>query len=292
MSLYTRPRSPQRHKGLTLAAKKQGKRTPPGRGQRGARDPDFIGKSGNAKAGNGTFWIYGFHAARAALSNHARTVRKVVATARALPELGAVLPQGLPVEPAEPEAISKLVPPGAVHQGLAILCEPLPAVKLEETLDKLPRGHRIVAVLDQITDPRNEGAIMRSAAAFGVSAIIVQNRHAPPESGALAKSASGALDIVPRVSVVNISRALEDLGRMNFWRIALAGDAKASLKDATREGDIAIVLGAEGSGVRRLVRKTCDISAAIPLSGAVGSLNVSNAAAIALYELRSARKLR
>ncbi len=202
-----------------------------------------------------------------------------------------MLPAGLPVEPADPEAISKIVPTGAVHQGLAVLCEPLPAVNLEETLDKLPHGHRIVAVLDQITDPHNEGAILRSAAAFGVSAVIVQNRHAPPESGALAKSASGALDIVPRVSVVNIARALEDLRRMNFWRIALAGDANASLKDAAREGDIAIVLGAEGTGVRRLVRKTCDISAAIPLSDAMGSLNVSNAAAIALYELRNTRKL-
>jgi 23S rRNA (guanosine2251-2'-O)-methyltransferase len=270
--------------------KKQGKRPRPGRGQKGARATDFIGKSGNAKPPSGIFWIYGFHAARAALSNRARRVRKIVATARALSELGGLLPAGLPVEPAEPEAISKMVPAGAVHQGLALLCEPLPVVSLEQTLDKSPPGRRIVAVLDQITDPHNEGAILRSAAAFGVSAVVVQNRHAPPESGALAKSASGALDIVPRVLVVNITRALEDLGRMNFWRIALAGDAETSLKDAAREGDIAIVLGAEGSGVRRLVRQTCDISAAISLSGTLGSLNVSNAAAIAFYELGTTGK--
>lgn len=274
-----------------MGAKKQSKRTRPWRPQKHAREADFIEKSGHSEAGGNRFWIYGFHASRAALSNPARRVRKIVATARALSEVGTELPAGVPVEPADPEAISKILPTGAVHQGLALLCEPLPAVNLEEALHKTPQGHRIVAVLDQITDPHNEGAILRSAAAFGVSAIIVQNRHAPPESGALAKSASGALDIVPRVSVVNITRALEDLGRMNFWRIALAGDAKASLRDAARKGDIAIVLGAEGTGVRRLVRKTCDISAAIALSGAVQSLNVSNAAAIALYELRNTRKL-
>ncbi len=271
--------------------KKQSKRTRPRRALKSLREEDFAGKSGGSKAGSEPFWLYGFHAARAALSNKARTVRKIVATARALSELEGLLPDRVPVEPADPEAISKIVPTGAVHQGLALLCEPLPAVNLEKTLEKLPNGRRIVAVLDQITDPHNEGAILRSAAAFGVSAVIVQNRHAPAESGTLAKSASGALDIIPRISVVNIARALEDMGRKNFWRIALAGDAKTSLRDASRAGDIAIVLGAEGTGVRRLVRKTCDISAAIPLSDAIGSLNVSNAAAIALYELRNIPKL-
>ncbi len=238
---------------------------------------------------NSPFWIYGFHAVRAALSNPARIAIKIAATARALSEIRAELPINLPIEPADPEAISKLVPSAAVHQGIALLCEPLAAVSLDETLEKLPPGRRTVAVLDHITDPQNEGAILRSAAAFGVFAIIVQHRHAPPESGALAKAASGALDIVPRISVVNITRTLEDLGRMNYWRIALAGDAQSSLQDAARVGDIAIVLGAEGPGIRRLVRETCDVSAAIPMSGTMGSLNVSNAAAIALYELQKLR---
>lgn len=207
-------------------------------------------------------------------------------TARASQELGPILRKGLSTEPADPEAVSRLLPAGAVHQGVALLCEPLPARNLREILLPAPARGRIVAVLDQITDPQNEGAILRSAAAFGVSAVIVQERHAPAESGALAKAASGALDIVPRVAVVNIARVLEELGAMGFWRIALAGDGDMALKDAVRAGDLALVLGAEGAGLRRLVRERCDVSAFIPIAGAMESLNVSNAAAVAFYELR------
>jgi 23S rRNA (guanosine2251-2'-O)-methyltransferase len=258
-------------------------------GAQGAARPPFAesseGTRGQSGAPKGAFWLYGFHAARAALANPRRTVRKALLTARAAAEMGRDLPRDLAAEPADPEALTRLLPYGAVHQGIALYCEPLPPLNLEEVLGRLPVGKRLVAVLDQITDPHNEGAILRSAAAFGVAAVIVQDRHAPPESGALAKAASGALDIVPRVPVVNIARALDDLGKMRFWRIALAGDAGSSLREVAREGDIAIVLGAEGAGVRRLVRETCDASAFIPMSGAMESLNVSNAAAIALYEL-------
>ena len=141
-------------------------------------------------------------------------------------------------------------------------------------------------VLDQISDPHNEGAILRSAAAFGASAVVVQDRHAPPESGVLAKAASGALDTVPYVEVVNISRALEQLGELGFWRIALAGDGDEPLAEAATKGDIALVLGSEGSGIRRLVREHCDTAAFIPIDRSTESLNVSNAAAVALYELR------
>jgi 23S rRNA (guanosine2251-2'-O)-methyltransferase len=246
-----------------------------------------------AHAAEGAFWLYGLHAARAALANPRRKIRRAVVSDRAQTELGPALSKaGVETTLAPgPEGISRLLPPGAVHQGVALLAEPLPPRDLDEVLAEARPGPRLVAVLDQVTDPHNEGAILRSAAAFGVAAVIVQERHAPPESGALAKAASGGLDLVPRVAVVNIARALEELGRLGFWRIALAADGETTLRDAAPQGDVAIVLGAEGTGLRRLVRERCDASAFIPMAGAgaagvMESLNVSNAAAIAFYELK------
>ena len=236
------------------------------------------------------FWLYGLHAARAALANENRKIRKAVLTARAASELGAGLLKGLVVEPAEAEIVSRLLPQGAVHQGIALLCEPLPSLDLSTLLGVDDGARKLVAVLDQVTDPQNEGAILRSAAAFGIAAVIVQDRHSPPESGALAKAASGALDLVPRISVVNIARALDELGELGFWRIALAADGDMALREAGASGNIAVVLGAEGTGIRRLVRERCDAAAFVPMSGPIESLNVSNAAAIAFYELSQARK--
>ena len=238
-------------------------------------------------ASEGAFWLYGLHAARAALANPRRKIRKAVFSERAEAELRAELATAKLANfgQSSPDNISRLLPPGAVHQGVALLCEPLPELDLEEALSGAA-APRLVAVLDQITDPHNEGAILRSAAAFGVAAVIVQDRHAPPESGALAKAASGGLDLIPRIAVVNIARALEELGRLGFYRIALAADGDAGLREAAPQGDVAIVLGAEGSGLRRLVRERCDASAFIPMQGVMESLNVSNAAAIAFYELR------
>ncbi|HEY4265675.1 MAG TPA: RNA methyltransferase, partial [Micropepsaceae bacterium] len=135
-------------------------------------------------------------------------------------------------------------------------------------------------------DPHNVGAILRTAAAFGVSAVVVQDRHAPPQSGTLAKAASGALEIVPYVEVVNIARALDRLAEAGFWRVALAGDGDQPLAAATTGGDIALVVGSEGDGIRRLVREHCDTVAVIAIDKAMESLNVSNAAAVALYEIR------
>jgi len=209
---------------------------------------------------------------------------------RMVSEFGKLV-SGVPNEIGAPDAIGRLLPQGAVHQGVALLVEPLPALDLEQAIGAAVPGHRIVAVLDQITDPHNEGAILRSAAAFGISAVVVQDRHAPPESGALAKAASGALDQVPRISVVNIARSLEELGRLGFWRVALTADGDAPISEAAPPGDVAVVLGAEGSGLRRLVRERCDQSAFIPIAGAMESLNVSNAAAIAFYELRRGQAL-
>jgi 23S rRNA (guanosine2251-2'-O)-methyltransferase len=231
------------------------------------------------------YWLYGIHAVRAALKNPRRTIRRALATERGRAELDRELAR-MPAETATPEAISRLLPPGAVHQGMALLCKPLPDLTLDEALAAQPASRRIVAVLDQITDPQNEGAIFRSAAAFGIAAVVVQDRHAPPESGAMAKAASGALDMLPRVKVVNIARALEELGRLGFWRIALTADGDAVLHELELPGDAALVLGAEGAGLRRLVRERCDVCASIQIKGAMDSLNVSNAAAIAFYELR------
>jgi 23S rRNA (guanosine2251-2'-O)-methyltransferase len=231
-------------------------------------------------------WLYGLHAVRAALSNPRRTVRRAVLTDRAAAELGAALLGRTRWERAEGDAVAKLLPPGSVHQGAALLCEPLPALGLDDLLISTETGRRVVLILDQITDPHNVGAILRSAAAFGVCAVVVQDRHAPPESGVLAKAASGALDTLPYVSVVNIARTLEELSAAGFWRIALAGDGEQSIEEARSQGDMVLVLGSEGDGLRRLVRERCDVAAFIPIAKGMESLNVSNAAAVALYALQ------
>jgi 23S rRNA (guanosine2251-2'-O)-methyltransferase len=242
-------------------------------------------------------WIYGFHAVAAALANPRRRLHRALLTARAAENLG-TLTSRVRVEPADAEAISKLLPPGAVHQGAALSCDPLPPHELDNVLaasmagpdpaTQSKKARRIVLVLDQLSDPHNVGAILRTAAAFAVTAVVVQDRHAPPQSGALAKAASGAMEIVPYVEVVNIARALDTLGKAGFWRVALASDGAETLAQAANQGDIALVLGSEGDGIRRLVREHCDTAAFIPIDKAMESLNVSNAAAIALYEMRRA----
>jgi 23S rRNA (guanosine2251-2'-O)-methyltransferase len=231
-------------------------------------------------------WIYGLHAIEAALSNPRRNLHRAVLTARAAEALGPKLAGRVRVEPADIEAIARLLPPGAVHQGAALSCDPLPARDLDEVLAEQKEGRRIVLVLDQLSDPHNVGAILRTAAAFAVTAVVVQDRHAPPQSGALIKAASGAMEIVPYVEVVNIARALDKLGEAGFWRVALVGDGQEPIAQAAAQGDIALVVGSEGDGIRRLVREHCDTAAFIPIDKAMESLNVSNAAAIALYETR------
>ena len=231
-------------------------------------------------------WIYGLHAIEAALANPRRNLHRAVLTARAAEALGPKLAGRVRVEPADIEAIARLLPPGAVHQGAALSCDPLPARDLDEVLAEQKEGRRIVLVLDQLSDPHNVGAILRTAAAFAVTAVVVQDRHAPPQSGALTKAASGAMEIVPYVEVVNIARALDKLGEAGFWRIALVGDGQEPIAQAAAQGDIALVIGSEGDGIRRLVREHCDTAAFIPIDKAMESLNVSNAAAIALYETR------
>jgi 23S rRNA (guanosine2251-2'-O)-methyltransferase len=266
----------------------------PGRENRekAAESGDFSrrrGASQNAGQSAGP-WLYGLHAVKAALANPRRKLGRALLTQRAAEFLGEKLLARVRTEIAEPGALDRLLPPGSVHQGAVLEAWPLKSLELGEILDAPASagasGRRIVLVLDQLSDPHNVGAILRTAAAFGVTAVVVQDRHAPPQSGALAKAASGALDIIPYVEVVNIARALDDLARRGFWRIALAGDGESRLADAIPSGDVALVLGSEGAGIRRLVREHCEATAFIPITPAMESLNVSNAAAIALYELR------
>lgn len=242
-------------------------------------------KPAAARAGDG-LWLFGLHAVRAALANPARKVKRAVLTARAAEEIGVKLLGRVRQEIVDGDTVTKILPAGAVHQGVALSCEHLPRRDLEDVLDAPSDSRRIVVILDQISDPQNTGAILRTAAAFGATAVVVQDRHSPPETGTLAKAASGALDIIPYIHVVNITRALEQLAKREFWRIALAGDGDGPLKDVLPAGDIALVLGSEGAGIRRLVRENCDAAAFIPIDHKMESLNVSNAAAAALYEIR------
>jgi 23S rRNA (guanosine2251-2'-O)-methyltransferase len=224
------------------------------------------------------FW--GKHAVAAALDNPNRKVLRAWATREAAAFMQ--FPKDVQVTLAEGPDLGRLVPHDAPHQGVVIEVEPLEEAWLDDVL--ADAGERaILLVLDQVTDPHNVGAILRSAAAFGAIAIVTQDRHSPPESGVIAKASSGALERVPWVRVVNLARALEEIGEAGFWRIGLAGDAQMDLKDALGPPRIALVLGAEGAGMRPNTREHCDAIARLPISDAVESLNVSNAAAVALY---------
>jgi 23S rRNA (guanosine2251-2'-O)-methyltransferase len=191
-------------------------------------------------------------------------------------------PQDLAVTLADVADLGRLVPADAPHQGVVIEVEPLEDVWLDEILGSAA-DRAILLVLDQVTDPHNVGAILRSAAAFGAIGIVTQDRHSPPESGALAKAASGALETMSWVRTVNLARALEEIAEAGFWRIGLTGDADTDLKDALGPNRVALVLGAEGPGLRPNTREHCDALARLPITSAVESLNVSNAAAVALY---------
>ncbi|HEX8485973.1 23S rRNA (guanosine(2251)-2'-O)-methyltransferase RlmB [Sphingomonas sp.] len=225
------------------------------------------------------FW--GRHAVTAALANEARTVRKLWGTREALASLN--LPPILPVTFAEVTDLGRLVPSDAPHQGLVAEVDPLEEMWLADLLHAGRDDRRPLIVLDQVTDPHNVGAILRSAAAFDALGIVTQDRHAPPESGTVARAASGALETTPWVRVVNLARALEEIAEAGFWRVGLTGHASQTFAQAIGQQRIAIVLGAEGEGMRQNTETHCDELARLPISAKVESLNVSNAAAIALY---------
>ncbi|WP_375250434.1 23S rRNA (guanosine(2251)-2'-O)-methyltransferase RlmB [Sphingomonas sp.] len=225
--------------------------------------------------------LWGRHPVIAALANPERTVRKIWGTREALAALD--LPPMLPIVYADVADLGRLVPGDAPHQGLVAEVDPLEDVWLGDLLDQGAADQRPLIVLVQVTDPHNVGAILRSAAAFDALGIVTQDRHSPPESGALARAASGALETVPWVRVVNLARALEEMAEAGFWRIGLTGHATQTLAQAMGSQRIAIVLGAEGEGMRQNTEAHCDELAKLPISSKVESLNVSNAAAIALY---------
>ncbi|MCH8616341.1 23S rRNA (guanosine(2251)-2'-O)-methyltransferase RlmB [Sphingomonas sp. SM33] len=224
------------------------------------------------------FW--GKHAVAAALDNPRRKILRAWATREAAEFMQ--FPKEVQVTLADVADLGRLVPHDAPHQGVVVELEPLEDVWLDDVLAEAPE-RAVLLVLDQVTDPHNVGAILRSAAAFGAIGIVTQDRHSPPESGALAKAASGALERVPWARVVNLARALEQIGEAGFWRIGLAGEADTDLKDALGPPRVALVLGAEGPGMRLNTREHCDALAKLPISNAIESLNVSNAAAVALY---------
>jgi len=230
--------------------------------------------------------LYGWHTVAAALANPRRTIRKITATenaARRVADEGLTLP--VTPEIVRPDAIAARLSPDAVHNGLLVEAEPLPAFELEDLSDE-----GTALVLDQITDPHNVGAILRSAAAFGVKAVVTTARHSPEATGVLAKSASGAVDIVPMVTVQNLARALAALKERGWLTVGLDSEGETDLAAAELREPLALVLGAEGRGLRQLTRETCDIRARLELPGALKSLNVSNAAAVALYA--AAQRLR
>jgi 23S rRNA (guanosine2251-2'-O)-methyltransferase len=224
--------------------------------------------------------LWGRHPVAAALDNPERRVLKAWATREATAFMQ--FPNDVAVTLAEASDLGRLVPNDAPHQGVVIEVEPLEETWLGDLLAGADE-RAVLLVLDQVTDPHNVGAILRSAAAFGAIGIVTQDRHSPPESGVVAKAASGALERVPWARVVNLARALEEIGEAGFWRIGLTGDAGTQLKDALGPPRVALVLGAEGPGLRPNTREHCDALARLPISDAIESLNVSNAAAVALY---------
>jgi 23S rRNA (guanosine2251-2'-O)-methyltransferase len=232
-------------------------------------------------------WIYGTHAVNAALVNPDRTLERLVVAGNP-PEL----PPGVEIKPEilDRAELGNLLPEGAVHQGIALCTQALPVIAIEDIANRIKaldsEAKAVVVVLDQVNDPRNIGAVLRSAAMFGVLAVILPERHTPDATGVLAKAASGALESVPLVRVTNLVRALGTLKDAGMWCAGLDAAADSALPDADFAPKTALVLGAEGAGLRRLTRENCDLMVRIEeAGGSAAGLNVSNAAAVALYEL-------
>ncbi|MGI8840062.1 MAG: 23S rRNA (guanosine(2251)-2'-O)-methyltransferase RlmB [Caulobacteraceae bacterium] len=251
---------------------------PPRAGPRRRRRPD----EGQSQ------WLWGWHAVVAALENPARgPATRLLASAERGRALTGLFGPDLAVEIADPAAIGQALPAGAVHQGVALRAPLIEPVALTD-LAAPARG--LILMLDQVTDPQNLGAIFRSAAAFGVRGVIVQDRHAPALTGALAKAAAGAVDKIPHARETNLSRALERLGTLGWRCVGLDGAAERDLAEVLDGAPTVLVVGSEGEGLRRLVREHCEVLARIPMPGGFESLNVAAAAAVALYEAGGRRR--
>ncbi len=231
-------------------------------------------------AAPGRYWMYGLHAVMAALQNPKRRWSKLLITSAQADAVKALsLPQ--PAEMTDNATLEKILGEGAVHQGIALEVAPLHPLDLEDILS----SDAPLLLLDQVTDPHNIGAMLRSAAAFGVAAIILPKDHAPQETATMAKSASGGLELVPLIYVTNLVKTMETIKQHGYWIAGLAGEADKTLAAAKLSTKTALVMGAEGKGMRRLTREHCDLLVKLPIHSQMESLNVSNAAAIALYEI-------
>jgi 23S rRNA (guanosine2251-2'-O)-methyltransferase len=227
--------------------------------------------------------IYGFHSVEAALQTRRRNLIRLYATPAAASRLaGEAAARGVEIVVLSNEEITRRAPREAVHQGVLLEARPLEPIDLSE----LP-AKGLVVVLDQVTDPHNVGAILRTGAAFAIEGLVTTERHSPEFSGALAKSASGGLEHVPICSVVNLARALKELGDLGYWRVGLDSDGSQPLESVAHSRPLALVLGAEGKGLRRLTRENCDAVARLDMPGPIKSLNVSNACAVALTIVRA-----
>lgn len=228
-----------------------------------------------------TLYLYGLHTVELALKNPRRRALRLLATRNAQARLAERFEDGalpLPAEEASPYVLDRLLGSEAVHQGVALEVEPLPPLRAADLSQA-----RLVLALDQITDPHNVGAILRSACALGVDAVVTTARHSPAESGVLAKSASGALDLVPIMQVRNLGDALDELKSEGFQVVGLDSEAPAPLEEAVLRAPVCLVLGAEGKGIRQRTRELCDVVARLDMPGPIKSLNVSNACVLALY---------
>ena len=237
-------------------------------------------------ADSSQLYIYGSHAVRAAVDNPQRHIKNLYLTENAAHELAETLAKrNIRAQISKPQQLASLLPPDAVHQGMVLETAPLP----EPDLADLAASGKLLLLLDQVSDPRNVGAILRAAAVFGAGGIILPRRNSPPPSGALAKTASGALEVVPMVPVTNLARALETLHKAGYMSVGLDERGDTLIGDVPKDRPLAVVMGAEGPGLRRLTRETCDMLARLPVADDAGfaTLNVATATAVTLYALKN-----